>query len=130
MSKDLLFNLQSKVKEKGIVDDDLINYIDSIFPNKSEKVLEVIKRGIIKNIYKPSNRIVWTAIGENCEHLIYPNLYCSCQDFYKSVVVKRKRDFCKHILAQLICEVLESFKQVELEDGEFKSLINDLESKF
>ena len=130
MSKDLLFILQSKVKEKGIVDDDLIKYIDSIFSGKYERVLEVIKRGIIKNIYKPSNRIIWIAVGENSEHLIYPKLYCSCQDFYKNVVIKRKRDFCKHILAQVICEVLENFKLVELKDNEFKSLINDLESKF
>ena len=87
MSKDLLFRLQSKVKEREIVDDEVIEYIDSIFSNNSEKVLEVIKRGVIKKKFNPSKRIIWIAVGEKCEHLVYPMLYCSCQDFYKNVVV-------------------------------------------
>jgi len=64
MSKDLLFRLQSKVKDRKILDDSVIEYIDNIFSNKSDKVLEVLKRGIIKKIYNPSKRVVWIAIGE------------------------------------------------------------------
>jgi predicted nucleic acid-binding Zn finger protein len=137
MSKDLLFRLQSKVKERKIVDNGIIEYIDKIFSNKSDKVLEVLKRGIIKKIYNPSKRIIWIAIGDKKkkikkknEHLIYPKLYCSCQDFYKNVVVKRERDFCKHILAQIICEELNTFKTMELKDNDYQKLINELELKF
>ena len=88
-------------------------------------VIEVLKRGITKYICKPSNRIVWTAMGENQEHLIYPRIYCSCQDFYKSVVVNKKRNFCKHILAQLISEAFNNYKIVRLEDKKFSVLIKD-----
>ena len=104
MTKDLLSNFFLKVKKMGAIDKELINYIEEIFPNKSKKVLEVINRGVSKYCYKPSNRTVWITIGEECEHLIYPKIYCSCQDFYKNVVVKKKRTFCKHILGQIICE--------------------------
>ena len=130
MTKDLLSNFFQIVKKKGAIDDELINYIEDIFPNKSQKVLEVINKGVSKYIYKPSNRIIWITLGENCEHLIYPNLFCSCQDFYKNVVVKRKRNFCKHILAQIICNALNLHKEVELKDEDFKNLLNDLDMKF
>ena len=130
MSKDFIFELRSKIKEKKLIDDEVIQYIDLMYPNKSEKVLEVITRGITKYVYKPSNRTIWVALGEDCEHIIYPKLFCSCQDFYKNVIVKRKRDFCKHILAQIICEDLNIYHQFELEDEDFKNLIDDLELKF
>ena len=129
MSKDLLLNVFKRVKESGIINEDLIKYLETIFPNKTQDALEVIKRGIKRNIYKPSNRIVWTAIGENDEYLIYPKLYCSCQDFYKHVVVKKKRIFCKHLLAQTICEALNTYHENEVKDIEFKKFIQELKLK-
>ncbi|TFG25258.1 MAG: hypothetical protein EU529_01650 [Promethearchaeota archaeon] len=129
MSKDLLLYVYKRVKESGIINKDLIKYLETIFPNKSQDALEVIKRGIKKNIYKPSNRTVWTAMGENDEYLIYPKLYCSCQDFYKNVVVKKKRIFCKHLLAQTICEALNNYHEIEIKDIEFKKFIQELKLK-
>ena len=129
MSKDLLFQVFKEAKNKKIIDEKFITFLDDIYPNKSTSVIEVLKRGIIKYTYKPSNRTVWTAQGENQEHLIYPKLYCSCQDFYKNVVIKKKRIFCKHILAQVISEALNQFKIVTLEDNKFKELISELKLK-
>ncbi len=129
MSKDLLLNIYKRVKESGIINEDVIKYLETIFPNKTQDALEVIKRGIKRNIYKPSNRTVWTAMGENNEYLIYPKLYCSCQDFYKNVVVKRKRIFCKHLLAQTICEALNNYHENEIKDTEFKKFIQELKLK-
>jgi len=126
MSKDFLLSIFNKVKEKGILDEELVKYFDNIFLDKSINILEVIKRGITKYRYKPSNRTIWTAIGQNDEYLIHPKMYCSCKDFHMNVVIERKRNFCKHILAQIICEALDNYQQVELEDYEFKNLIEEL----
>jgi len=130
MSKDLLFDAYSKAKNKNALDEDLISFINSIFPNKADKVLETIKRGVTKYNYKPSNRVIWVALGKDCEHLIYPRLYCSCQDFYKNVVIQRSRDFCKHLVAQAICEGLNDFNVLDLEDNDFNKLVEDLNLKF
>lgn len=130
MSKDLLFDVYSKAKNKNDIDDELIDFIDLIFPGKVEKVLDVIKKGITKYHYKPSNRVIWVALGENCIHMIYPRLYCSCQDFYKNVVTQRKRDMCKHLVAQTICEGLDDFNELDLDDEDFHTLIEDLSLKF
>lgn len=129
MSKDLLLEFFERAKKKKLIDEDLISFLEDIFPEKSTNVVEVLKRGITKYMYKPSNRIVWTAMGENQEHLIYPRIYCSCQDFYKNVAVNKKRNFCKHILAQLISEAFNSYKIVRLGDKKFSMLIRDLKLK-
>ena len=126
MSKDLLFQVFRIAKRKKVIDEEFITYLETIFPDKSTNVLEVLKRGIIKYIYKPSNRIVWAAKGENQEHMIYPKLYCSCQDFYKNVVIKQKRKFCKHIIAQIISEAFNKFEIIILKDDEFKEFLSNL----
>ena len=126
MSKDLLLKVFEKAKQKPLIDEDFISFIESIFPDKSKDVLEVLKRRITKYTYKPSNRIVWTAMGKNQEHLIYPRLFCSCQDFYKNVVVYKKRNFCKHILAQVISEGFNKFHEKKLEESKFKELVKGL----
>ncbi len=130
MSKDLLFDVYSIAKKKVAIDDELINFIDTIFSNKADKVLDVIKKGITKYTYKPSNRVIWLALGENREYLIYPKLYCSCLNFYKEVVINQSIGYCKHLITQVICEALNKYKKVELKDKEFEDLINNLESKF
>ena len=129
MSKDLLLKIFEKVKQKQVIDDDFISFLELIFPDKSSDVMETLKRGVTKYNYKPSKRVVWTAMGKNQEHLIYPKLYCSCQDYYKNVVVNRNREFCKHIIAQIISEALHNFKETILDDKEFKELISDLKLK-
>ncbi len=145
MSKDLLFDVYSIAKKKGVIDDELINFIDTIFPNKADKVLDVIKKGITKYTFKPSNRVIWLALGsikdvkkrskDNLdtvyrEYLIYPKLYCSCLNFYREVVINQSIGYCKHLITQVICEALNKYKKVELKDKEFEDLINNLESKF
>ena len=129
MSKDLLLKIYQKAEEKQIIDEEFLTFLESVFPDNSATVIEVIKRGITKYVYTPSNRIVWTAKGKNQEHMIYPQLYCSCQDFYKNVVVKRKRDFCKHILAQIISEALRRYKLEKVKDRHFNNLIKDFKLK-
>jgi len=130
MSKDLLFDISLMAERKGVIDEELLNFIDKNFPDKVDKVLTVIKRGITKYTFNPSRRVVWIALGENDEYLLYPKLYCSCQDFYKTVVIQRRRSFCKHLVAQVICESLPDFKEIELNDIGFNEFIDDLGLKF
>ena len=125
-SKDLLSEIYSKIKDKGLIDEDFVNFIESIFPDKSPNILKVIKRGITKYTFKPSGKIVWTAMGQNNEYLIYPKVYCGCIDFYKNVVIKRVRGFCKHIIAQVICEALDNYQISIIEDDKFVNFMEHL----
>jgi predicted nucleic acid-binding Zn finger protein len=123
MSKDLLSKLISIVGEKSKIDDEILNYLNLIFSDNAERVLKTIKRGITK--YHIEDRIIWTAMGENSEHIIFPHIYCSCQDFYLNVVIERKRDFCKHILAQIICKGLNKYNEKKLSYDEFRTLFKE-----
>ena len=133
MSKDLLSRIFQDIQSKGVIDDDFIKYLDGLFSDKSASILEVVQRGFVKYTYKPSGKVVWCVPAKTRteeEYLIYPKLYCSCRDFYKAVVVERTRAFCKHIIAQVICEALENFKHVEIDDKMFKKRISKLKLKF
>jgi predicted nucleic acid-binding Zn finger protein len=114
-----LNKLSEMIKNKRSIDEKIINYLDNNFSNKSSKIIEVLDRGITKYVYKPSNRIIWTALGTEREYIIYPKLFCSCIDFYKEVVVKKSRRFCKHLIAQIISKGLNKYNLIELEDDEF-----------
>ena len=114
-----------KIEEKGELDEDLIRELKELFPEKHEKTLEILNKGIIRYSFIPSNRIIWAAVGsKNKLHLIFPSLYCDCIDFYKNVVINRKSILCKHLLAQLISFSLNNFEEVSLKDADFTKFIN------
>ncbi|MBD3214133.1 MAG: hypothetical protein GF311_16105 [Candidatus Lokiarchaeota archaeon] len=130
MSNNFLDELSKRIKKKGIIDKEIKQIIEVKLQIKSDLVLGTLERGITKYIYQPSNRVLWTALGIEKEHLIYPKLYCSCRDFYKEVVINRNRKFCKHIVAQAVSVALNDFDYVELEDEEFEMRIKELKSEF
>lgn len=133
MSKDLLINIHDKVKDKGVLDDEVINYIDSLFSERIIDVIEVIERGFSKIIFNPSKKSLWTISKRKDpqnNYFIYPKLYCTCWDFYKRVIIEKRRPFCKHLLAQTICEALDNFKIVNLQDVAFQTYIKDFKLNF
>lgn len=121
-----LNKLSEMVKTKNSIDKTIINYLDINFSNKSSSIIEVLDRGITKYIYKPSNRILWTALGTEREYIIYPKLFCSCIDFYKEVVVKKSRSYCKHLIAHEISKSLNNYHTIELEDNEFTIRLEEM----
>ena len=125
-SKDFLSKVFLKVERIGSVDEKLELYIDSIFPGKVAKVLEILDKGITKCIFLPSNREIWVVTGKNDEYMIYPKIFCSCYDFYKNACLLKKRPFCKHLLAQVILEAFRVYDVLELQDEEFQSFLKEL----
>jgi len=132
-SKDFLLKIYKIVKEKGIIDEELIKYLDSIFSDKSANILEVLSRGFKKYIYVPSNRTIWAVMGKarEIEYLIYPRVYCSCYNFYKQILQyeKDKLVYCKHILAQVLSDGLKNYQEIEINDSDFSNRIKELKSK-
>ena len=84
----------------------------------------VTENRIKKYVFKPSNRTLWIAIGQNAEYLIYSNAgYCSCSDFYFRVLDHEKA-YCYHLLAQKIAEALNHYDLVEEEDEAYEPLLD------
>ena len=132
-SKDFLLKVYKKVEEKGIIDEELIIYLDSIFSNNAVSILEVLSRGFKKYKYISSNRTIWAVMGKarEIEYLIYPRIYCSCLNFYKRVLQfnKKKLVYCKHILAQILSDILKNYQEIELDDNNFSKRIKELKLK-
>jgi predicted nucleic acid-binding Zn finger protein len=83
----------------------------------------VIENRIKRYLFKPSNRSLWIAIGQNAEYLIYKNAgYCSCSDFYFRVLDHEKA-YCYHLLAQKIAEALNHFDLIEEDDEAYMPLL-------
>lgn len=112
-------SLLKKIEEKSELTEDIIEELKELLPDKFEKAVETMEKGIIQYTFTPSKRILWTAIGEEREHILYPGLYCDCIDFYKNVVINKKNIICKHLLALELSLGLKKFKKIILNDEEF-----------
>jgi predicted nucleic acid-binding Zn finger protein len=93
------------------------------FGDRFDKAWKLVtEKRIKKYVFKSSGRILWIAIGQNAEYLIYSHAgYCSCSDFYFRVLDYEKA-YCYHLLAQKIAEALSFFDLVEEDDEAFDSL--------
>ncbi len=53
------------------------------------------------------------------DYLVIPRIYCQCDDFYLSVVIRKTTDACYHLIAQTLAEALGNFEEIILDDVEY-----------
>lgn len=96
----------------------------STFGDRFDKSWKLVTENRIKKyVFKPSNRTLWVAIGQNAEYLIYSHAeYCSCSDFYFRVLDNEKA-YCYHLLAQKMAEVLNHYDLIEEDDEAYEALL-------
>jgi len=94
------------------------------FGDRFDKAWRLVTENRIKKyVFKPSNRTLWIAIGQNAEYLIYSKAgYCSCSDFYFRVLDHEKA-YCYHLIAQKIAEALNHYDLIEEEDEAYDTLL-------
>jgi predicted nucleic acid-binding Zn finger protein len=81
------------------------------------------ERRIKKYTFKPSGRIIWIAVGNSGEYLIYPHAgYCGCSDFYFRVL-DRETPLCYHLLAQKLAEALHHYDDIPEDDEAYRRLM-------
>ena len=95
-----------------------------VFGNRFTNAWRLVTENRVKKyVFKPSNRTLWVAIGQNAEYLIYSNAgYCSCSDFYFRVLDDEKA-YCYHVLAQRLAETLEFFDLIMEDDIVYDQLM-------
>ena len=95
----------------------------SVFGDRFDKAWRlVLEKRIKRYIFRPSERVVWVAVGQSGEHRILPAAeYCSCDDFYFRVV-DGDAGVCYHLLAQRLAEALNSYQQILEEDEAYSAL--------
>jgi predicted nucleic acid-binding Zn finger protein len=95
----------------------------SVFGDRFVKAWRlVLEKRIKRYIFRPSERVVWVAVGQSGEHRILPAAeYCSCDDFYFRVI-DGDAGVCYHLLAQRLAEALNSYQQILEEDEAYPAL--------
>ena len=96
-----------------------------VFGNRFTNAWRLVTENRVKKyVFKPSDRTLWIAIGQNAEYLIYSNAgYCSCSDFYFRVLDNEKA-YCYHVLAQMLAEALDFFDLIEEDDEAYDQLMD------
>jgi len=85
----------------------------------------VLEKRIKRYIFRPSERVVWIAVGQSGEHRILPAAeYCSCDDFYFRVI-DGDAGVCYHLLAQRLAEALNSYQEILEEDEAYPALAEE-----
>jgi len=85
----------------------------------------VSSMSVKKYVFEPSGREVWIVVGRAKEYFVIPKLYCQCDDFYINVVIRQKKGWCYHLLAQAIATRRGSYESYRVLDGDFKRFNNE-----
>ncbi len=99
------------------------------FGERLWKALRAItERKVTKYIFKPSNKQIWIVSGKNRDYLIISDFYCSCDDFYINVVIRKKSKICYHVLAKRLAEALNLYTCRNLPDNKYEKLMLELKN--
>ncbi|MDG6918638.1 MAG: hypothetical protein JRN62_04280 [Nitrososphaerota archaeon] len=81
--------------------------------------------GAKKHVFVPSNTTIYTVVGFAGDEVVDPvRPYCSCGDFFFNVM-RKKEEFCHHLLAYKMAEKL-GFDTVTFHDDEYDLFISAL----
>lgn len=109
---------------KGISKSHLVTLYD-VFGPRLQRALEILHvKQVVKYVFQPSGRVQWLVEGIESDYMIYDKTpFCSCQDFYVSVI-NGEAEACKHLIAQKMAEVTGWYRVVTKLDSLFNRLIN------
>lgn len=85
----------------------------------------VAERKVKKYVFDPSRRVFWVVVGRKKDYLVISNFYCSCEDFYLNVVIRKSTFTCYHLLAKQLAEALEVYDVYVVSDEEYEPLIRE-----
>ncbi|MDG6933082.1 MAG: hypothetical protein JRN68_00115 [Nitrososphaerota archaeon] len=81
--------------------------------------------GVKKHVFVPSNTTIYTVVGFVGDEFIDPaRPYCSCGDFFFNVM-RKKEEFCHHLLAYKMAEKL-GFDVITFHDDEYGAFVSAL----
>jgi len=98
--------------------------LKDIYGERYLRALKLVdERKITKYIFYPSGVERWVVEGRKGNYLVIPRIFCQCNDFYMSVVIKRRVDACYHLIAQTIAELKGEYKKRYMDDKEYNSFM-------
>jgi len=117
------------VGKRGCLSGKVLEELSLEFGERFWRALRAVaERRVKKYVFEPSGRRLWVVVGRRQDYLIISDFYCSCEDFYLNVVVRRKTFMCYHLLAKRLAEALKVYETYMLSDEEFEPLVEEWKS--
>jgi predicted nucleic acid-binding Zn finger protein len=80
------------------------------------------KPSVKLHVFEPSNRKIWTVVGEQDEHWLSPDLdFCSCPGFYFNNLMSNKK--CSHLEAVRLAKKNDSVVKIIFSDEEYDDFL-------
>lgn len=115
-----------KVKKNRCISGRELEELAEKFGERFWKALRaVVERRVKKYVFNPSKRILWVVVGKRRDYLIISNFYCSCDDFYLNVVIRKNAPMCYHLLSKQLAEALSIYDTYFVSDDEYEPLIEE-----
>ncbi|RLE55519.1 MAG: hypothetical protein DRJ26_00745 [Candidatus Methanomethylicota archaeon] len=119
-----LYQVFVKLKEEKRLTDEIASSLLEKYDERFLRALDLVNaRKVKKYIFRPSGVERWVVFGMHGEYLVIPRSFCQCDDFYISVVVRKSKDTCYHLIAQTIAEALGNYEEEILDDSEYSNFM-------
>ncbi|MHC1590800.1 MAG: hypothetical protein ACXQS8_01830 [Candidatus Helarchaeales archaeon] len=84
----------------------------------------ILEKRVMKYTFVPSGRVAWIVVGKKRDYITIGTKYCNCDDFYMNVM-NAKSETCYHLLARLLAEPLNLYKNYEVSDEQYRVLMKE-----
>jgi len=124
--KEEILALLKDIQQKHGLSGTSLTKLNQLCGKRFWKALQAVSNNLVKRyIFSPSGREVWIVVGKNRDYRVLSEIYCDCEDFYVNVIVKRRAEFCYHIIAKILAEALGVFAAIPVDDAKYDSLLKE-----
>jgi predicted nucleic acid-binding Zn finger protein len=95
-----------------------------IYGDRFTKALKTVEEGKVKKyVIQDSHIERWIVVGSIKEYILVDDNYCSCYDFYHSVLQLQEIDKCYHLLAKMIAAKSQRYDTIEITFQQFQKFL-------
>jgi len=90
------------------------------------RALKTVDEGKVKKyVVKDAEIERWIVVGTKKDYIIVDDNYCSCYDFFRSVLQLQETDKCYHLLAKKIADETQRFDTFKITFQEFLKFLRE-----
>lgn len=124
--KEEIITMLKEVQRKHSLSGTALITLNRLCGKRFWRALQAVSDNLVKRyLFEPSGREAWIVVGKNRDYRVLSEIYCDCEDFYVNVIVKRRAEFCYHILAKILAEALGVFADINVDDMMHDTLVKE-----
>ncbi|HZY47817.1 MAG TPA: hypothetical protein VFE96_08485 [Candidatus Bathyarchaeia archaeon] len=116
-----------EIERARSISEDQKRALANTFEKRFQQAFVIAGSGRVRKYhFIPSGRTVWAVNGRGRDYQVMPDsLFCTCDDYYFRVM-EHKKQLCYHILAQQLCQAMNTYRVTETIDSRYPEIISKL----